>query len=64
MQFTGTDDTGAGVGMVMTHDGQMVVTTNAPQTQMMTAAPVQTVQPMVQPEQSGDMNAEGWFEPK
>ena len=64
MQFTGTDDTGAGVGMVMTPDGQMVVTTNAPQTQMMTAAPVQTVQPMVQPEQSGDMNAEGWFEPK
>ena len=64
MQFTGTDDAGAGVGMVMTPDGQMVMTTNAPQPQMMTAAPAQAIQPMVQPEQSGDMNAEGWFEPK
>jgi hypothetical protein len=49
MQFTGTDDAGAGVGMVMTPDGQMVVTTNAPQPQMMTAAPAQTIQPTVQP---------------
>lgn len=65
MQFTGTDDTGAGVGMVMTPDGQMVVTTNAPQTQMMTAAPAQTIQqPMVQPEQSVETNTESWFEPK
>ena len=65
MQFTGTDDTGAGVGMVMTPDGQMVVTTNAPQTQMMTAAPAQTIQqPMVQPEQSVETNTESWFKPK
>ena len=64
MQFTGTDDTGAGVGMVMTPDGQMVVTTNAPQPQMMTAAPAPTIQPMVQSEQSVETNTEGWFEPK